>query len=203
LKVETKREVLKYFERLRADTGNGTHDDVVRVIRQIVRPSKEETISPVQRVFAKILLTLSGHLLPGADNPEKFEEYLSWIDTSEKMEALLTSLDEPRPSQRRRIIWLLKFFVPALRTFMLKAGKSLRPPRGGQSVSFSEDEKRAIREEIRRRRGPEKTLKELYDSIAERKGVSWKTVQRACLEEDEDNGTGLDDANDSSAGPGP
>jgi hypothetical protein len=171
LLVRTFDEIWKYVDRLVADTGGKSYEDVIRTIRTIRR----------YRVPSAVLLTLAGPILPDANQPEKFDAYVNRIDTEEKLRALLLDLDEPGRKQRRLILMLLKHGVPVLRRFMLGAGKTLRPPRGGREQEFSDDEKDKIRAEIERRLG-HMSLRALCEEIGARKGTSYKTIQRVWYE---------------------
>jgi hypothetical protein len=164
-------EIWKYLDRLVADTGSKSYEDVIRTIRTIRR-----YLMP-----SAVLLTLAGPMLPDANQPEKFDEYVNRIDTEVKLRALLLDLDEPDRNQRRLILALLKHGVPMLRRFMLGAGERLRPSRGGVKQEFTDSEKDEIGAEIRRRHDG-KNLKALCEQIGARKRVSSKTIQRIWYE---------------------
>ena len=192
MRPETRKALLKQINKLREDTGDRSYADVISGVREILGPplkppggaAKHEVLALAQRVFSSVLLIVAGKIMPGAENPEKFQEYLSRIDTEEKLEALLDSLDEPTRRQRRLLIVSFKMFTPFLRKFMFEGGKRLRD-RGGRREKLTEDEKHDIRKEIKRRCGPNVKLSDLFEDIAARKDVSAKTIQRAWLEGDE------------------
>jgi hypothetical protein len=193
VKPETQKALLKQINNLRVDTGDRSYADVISGIREILGPplkppgvsaAKCEVVALVQRVLSSVLLIVAGKILPGAENAERFQEYLSRIDTEEKLEALLISLDEPTRRERRVLTVSMKVVIPGLRRFMLEGAKLLRN-RGGQRERYTEAEKHAIRKEIVRRRGSGVTLTYLFGEIASRRKFSPKTVQRAWLEGDE------------------
>lgn len=193
MRPETQKALLKQISNLREDTGDKSYADVISGVREILGPplkpsganaAKHEVLALAQRGFSSVLLILAGKIMPGAENPEKFQEYLSRIDTEEKLEALLDSLDEPTRRQRRLLIVSFKMVTPFLRRFLLDGASALRD-RGGRREEYTEGEKHDIRKEIVRRRGPGVTLSYLFDEIASRRDLSPKTVQRAWLEGDE------------------
>ena len=172
--AETQQEVLKHLYRLIEDTGSKSYEEVIRSVRVAMR----------NRVFAGVVRNLAGMTMPGAEQPEKFDEYLSRIETEEKFKSLLRGLDEPKPVERRLIMVALKRGIPLLRAFLIRTGKKLPPARGGPREKLSDPVKvSAIVDEIWDSLKEGETLRSVQERIGRRERVSLKTVQRRYREE--------------------
>jgi hypothetical protein len=110
---------------------------------------------------------------------------LAQIDTKEKAEALLLSLPEPDPQWLDSTLTAIEDELPRLRQEVLPMIKALpHYHRGGRKKELADPEtRRKIRDELKTLRSPGVNLEDLYESLAQRYGVSATTIKRIRLEE--------------------
>jgi hypothetical protein len=166
---ETLQQIWKEIDRLIAETQSVTYEVVIARVRAAL-PSPG---------FCALFLPVFGKLLPGADNREKFEEYLDQIETREKFENLILSLEELKPEELDRFRSIFRSITPGLRDILDKAKDTLKPLGGPSEKLASNVQIGEIVDRINRTKREEaETLKNLFLRFAPEVGLKPRTLRR-------------------------
>lgn len=166
---ETLQQIWKEIDRLIAETQSETYEDVVVRVRAALR-------SPA---FRALFLPVFGRSLPGADNRKTFEGYLDRIETREKFENLMLSLEEPKPEDFDRVRLIFRSIAPGFRHLLDKARNTLKPLGGPSEKLASSVQIGEIVDKINRAKGEEaESLKNLYSRFAPEVGLKPRTLRR-------------------------
>jgi hypothetical protein len=137
-----------------------------------------------------VLHALIGHsvnldnLLPNAADLATFEEYVRRIETREKLESFLPSLEEPSVEDLSKILWFLRNLPPSVKSSIRRADARIRPIGGPQEkLSDPVEISKMVDDIFERRRATGRLLTTVQKEVAKEKDVSLKTVQRRFREE--------------------
>lgn len=153
-----------------------SYEHVIEVVRQTIRVYGNKTISAA-------LLEWIAQIVP-ADyrdvtiQPENLEQYVSVIDTREKAEALLLTMDEPDHEQLEAILKFIKELLPGLRQVLLPFAKRLPHPAGGRPKVLIDPAKRQhIRDEIGLLLAKGVDLRYAQQRLADKERVGLRKIQ--------------------------
>jgi hypothetical protein len=118
--------------------------------------------------------------IPASPN---FDSELERIDTEAKFESWLLLQEEPSKEGLQSILETIAEVLPRLRDFMIARAKQLPHRLGGRPEELSPEQKRELREEIKRRREPGTKLEDIFRELATIYKVSDTTIKRAWYEE--------------------
>jgi hypothetical protein len=113
--------------------------------------------------------------------PEQFFDILGFIGTEEKLTSLLTSgPDEYFPRIEAFLLWLVKEYLPSMRTQAQTAAKELPQfRRGGPKVQMPDASvRREIYEEIMREYGRTGSMTEAQTHVARKRKLNVRMIQR-------------------------
>lgn len=158
-----------------------THSEGIQLFRKYFGPNG---IPVAAMLMTRVASVLPSDLRNAASlaNPAQLDELMARMDTEEKFEAWLLSEPEPSPEQREAILNFVDSLLPSVGKLLMAQSKQFPHKRGGRRKEFSAEEASAIRKEIKRRRGPEVKLDDIFTDLARSHDVSKTTIKRVWLD---------------------
>ncbi len=165
--------VIEYFQ---AICGTNDYEGAIAMLKEQFR---DKEASPAHWLH-KLARGIYPANPPDTVQPEHFYEILGMIDTREKHDAIFSQL--PGPEVDKFLKFLLKDFLPAVRSNAQLMAKKLPQRRnGGPKPKMPSEEKcREIFDEIEQLHRKNVKRGIAQRRLAERTGLSVRTVQRIC-----------------------